>query len=206
MISLRHHHGNAAHDLIGVLPKRFIAAFTRQRRKSKRRPRLHEDTVPSQAFDIPPEYLIFSSPDRHRDNRAIEFRGQVTDAGTGLPIAGARVAGGTLLVVSAVGFSWLGMMAVHELGHVLHLVMTGGTVDYVVLHPLAISYTHPGENPHPLAVAWGGAIWGCVLSVVAFVVVRWLARPWAYLAAFFAGFCLLANGAYLAGDVPPGLC
>jgi len=50
----------------------------------------------------------------------------------------------TLLVVSAVGFSWLGMMAVHELGHVVHLLLSGGTVQYVVLHPLKISYTHPG--------------------------------------------------------------
>jgi hypothetical protein len=105
-----------------------------------------------------------------------------------------------LLIVSAVGLSWLGMMAVHELGHVLHLALTGGTVDYVVLHPLAISYTHPGNNPHPLVVAWGGAIWGCAIPVVAFIVARRFAPRWAYLPAFFAGFCLLANGAYLAGD------
>jgi hypothetical protein len=105
-----------------------------------------------------------------------------------------------LLIVSAVAFSWLGMMAVHELGHVLHLMLTGGTVDYVVLHPLAISYTHPGTNPHPLVVAWGGAIWGCAVPLGALCLVRILAQPWAYLAAFFAGFCLIANGAYLVGD------
>ncbi len=105
-----------------------------------------------------------------------------------------------LLIVSTVAFSWLAMMAVHELGHVLHLIVTGGTVDYVVLHPLAISYTHPGRNPHPLVVAWGGAIWGCVIPMVVLGVVRLVARPWAYLPAFFAGFCLIANGAYLAGD------
>lgn len=105
-----------------------------------------------------------------------------------------------LLIASAVGFSWLGMMAVHELGHVLHLLATGGTVDYVILHPLAISYTHPGKNPHPLAVAWGGAIWGCAFPMIALGIVRCLARPWTYLPAFFAGFCLIANGAYLAAD------
>jgi hypothetical protein len=105
-----------------------------------------------------------------------------------------------LLIVSAVGFSWLGMMAVHELGHMLDLWLSGGTVDYVVLHPLAISYTHPGKNPHPLVVAWGGAIWGCVIHLGALGIVRAVARRFAYLAAFFAGFCLMANGAYLAGD------
>jgi hypothetical protein len=105
-----------------------------------------------------------------------------------------------LLILSSVAFSWLAMMAVHELGHALHLVLTGGTVDYVALHPLAISYTHPGRNPRPLVVAWGGAIWGCVIPLVVLGVVRKLARSWAYLPAFFAGFCLVANGAYLAGD------
>lgn len=105
-----------------------------------------------------------------------------------------------LLIVSTVGFSWLGMMVVHELGHVLHLWLSGGRVDYVVLHPLMLSYTHPAENPHPLFVAWGGALWGCLVPWGLLGVVRLVARPYAYLAAFFAGFCLIANGAYLAGD------
>jgi hypothetical protein len=86
------------------------------------------------------------------------------------------------------------------LGHVLHLIFTGGTVDYVVLHPLAISYTHPGKNPYPIVVAWGGAIWGCAIPMIVLGVVRLFARSWAYLPGFFAGFCLIANGAYLAGD------
>ncbi len=101
-----------------------------------------------------------------------------------------------LLAASTAGFSWLAMQAVHEAGHVLHLGLTGGSVDYVILHPLAISYTHPAANPHPLAVAWGGAIWGCALPLGFHL----LARPCQYLSAFFAGFCLIANGAYLAGD------
>lgn len=105
-----------------------------------------------------------------------------------------------VLIVSAVLFSWLGMMAVHESGHVLHLWLTGGTVDYVILNPLAISYTHPGRNPYPLIVAWGGAVWGSVIPIGILAAVRVIARSWAYLAAFFAGFCLIANGAYLSGD------
>ncbi len=105
-----------------------------------------------------------------------------------------------LLLASTLAFSWLGMMAVHELGHVLHLGLTGGTVEKVVLHPLAISRTDAGENPHPLLVAWGGAIWGCLLPLLVLLPVRIAARPHAYLARFFAGFCLIANGAYLAAD------
>ena len=70
-----------------------------------------------------------------------------------------------LLIASSIGFSWLGMMVVHEAGHVLHLRLSGGTVEKVVLHPLAISRTDPGENPHPLVVAWGGPVWGCLIPL-----------------------------------------
>lgn len=105
-----------------------------------------------------------------------------------------------LLLVSAIGFSWLGMMVVHELGHVLHLWLSGGRVNYVILHPLMLSYTHPAENPHPLFVAWGGAFWGCLLPWLLLIGIRYTVPAYAYLAAFFAGFCLIANGAYLAGD------
>jgi hypothetical protein len=105
-----------------------------------------------------------------------------------------------LLIGSTLAFSWLGMMAVHELGHVLHLGLSGGTVDRVVLHPLTISRTDAGVNPHPLFVAWGGAIWGSLVPLSAILPVRMAARSYTYLARFFAGFCLVANGAYLAGD------
>jgi hypothetical protein len=105
-----------------------------------------------------------------------------------------------LLITSTLGFSCLGMMAVHELGHVVHLWLSGGTVEKVVLHPLEISRTDPGENPHPLVVAWGGPVWGCLVPLVALLTAQRTARSHAYLARFFAGFCLVANGAYLAGD------
>jgi hypothetical protein len=105
-----------------------------------------------------------------------------------------------LLIVSTIAFSWLAMMGVHELGHVVHLEITGGSVKKVVLHPLEISRTDPGENPHPLAVAWGGPLWGSLVPLAILLGVRLAARPYVYLARFFAGFCLIANGGYLAGD------
>ena len=105
-----------------------------------------------------------------------------------------------LLIASTIALSWLGMMAVHEFGHVLHLWLSGGTVEKVVLHPLEISRTDPGENPHPLVVAWGGPIWGCLIPLAGLWLARSAARAHAYLARFFAGFCLIANGAYLVGD------
>jgi hypothetical protein len=91
---------------------------------------------------------------------------------------------------------WLGMMAVHELGHVLHAWVSGGVVSAVRVPLAGFSITVLSSNPHPHFVAWGGAVWGCALPVAA-----WLAWPgrWRGLRAlqFFAGFCLLANGAYL---------
>ncbi len=93
--------------------------------------------------------------------------------------------------------SWYAMMAVHELGHVLGAYATGGSVTKVVLHPLSISRTDVEPNPHPVVVVWLGPIVGCLLPAVFLwsishrpVVVRNMAR-------FFAGFCLVANGAYI---------
>ncbi len=44
-----------------------------------------------------------------------------------------------VLVVCTLGTSWLGMQAVHELGHLVGAWMSQATVERVVLHPLTIS-------------------------------------------------------------------
>lgn len=114
-----------------------------------------------------------------------------------------------LLLLSTGLFSWLAMMIVHELGHVVHAWLSGGTVDRVVLHPLAISRTDVLPNPHPLFVVWGGPLWGCGLPLVIWLAVRRIKTRSATdgrgfigaLAGFFAGFCLIANGGYLGAGV-----
>lgn len=101
------------------------------------------------------------------------------------------------LIVTFLAFSWLAMMVVHELGHVVGAICTGATVQKVVLHPLAISRTDVGNSRHPLVVTWAGPIFGSLLPLSTFVVFRkakWTCRP---LARFFAGFCLVANGGYI---------
>lgn len=102
------------------------------------------------------------------------------------------------MISSAVALSWLLMMAVHELGHVLHGWMSGATVACVVLPPVGFSRTDFAANPHPLFTAWGGVAWGCLLPLGLLAAVCLAARSYAYLAAWFAGFCLIANGVYLA--------
>ena len=52
-------------------------------------------------------------------------------------------------------------------------------------------------NPHPCFVAWGGPIWGCLIPLVLWAAAWVMARRYAFLARFFAGACLVANGAYL---------
>ena len=102
------------------------------------------------------------------------------------------------MAVFLICFSCLAMMAIHEFGHVVHAVLSGGRVERVVLHPLEISRTVVAPNPHPQFVAWGGAIWGTVIPLGVLAMTWVTARKYAYLAAFIAGFCCLANGLYLA--------
>jgi len=103
----------------------------------------------------------------------------------------------TILITTFLPLCWLGMMAVHELGHVLAAWLTGGEVTKVVLHPLAISRTEVSPNPKPLAVVWAGPLVGSLVPLFAWAIVRTLFLPGEYLWRFFAGFCLIANGVYI---------
>jgi hypothetical protein len=103
-----------------------------------------------------------------------------------------------ILIVATLAFSWLAMQAVHELGHVFGTMISGGRIAEVVLHPSTISYTRMAENPHPLLVSWMGPLVGVSLPLIAWAIAKWRRLPGWYIVQFFAGFCLIANGAYLA--------
>jgi hypothetical protein len=103
------------------------------------------------------------------------------------------------LIFSTLCFSWLAMQAVHEFGHVVHAWASAGRVERVVLHPLEISRTDVAPNPHPQFVAWGGPLWGSLIPLGVHLVLLRCQWPRAWLTASFAGFCLVANGAYLLG-------
>jgi hypothetical protein len=102
-----------------------------------------------------------------------------------------------MLFGSLLGASWLGMQIVHELGHVLGAWATGGTVTHVELKPWTISRTDVSPNPRPLVVAWAGPLFGVLLPVGLWLAARAARRTWDYLLRYFAGFCLVANGAYI---------
>jgi hypothetical protein len=103
-----------------------------------------------------------------------------------------------LFVVSLLAASWLAMMAVHELGHVTGAIATGGTVRRIVLHPLSISRTDVAPNPYPGVVVWSGPVVGCALPTAILAVMPRRRRVAWRMMQFFTGFCLIANGAYLA--------
>jgi len=116
-----------------------------------------------------------------------------------------------VLIGAFIPFCWLAMQVVHETGHVLMARLTKGEVTKVALHPLIMSRTDLAENPHPLAVVWGGPVVGCLIPLIAFAAVAIGRMPWVYLFRFFAGFCLVANGVYigtgwlLANGADPGV-
>lgn len=93
--------------------------------------------------------------------------------------------------------AWFGMQAVHELGHVAAAWLTGGTIQHVVLHPLAISRTDVSPNPHPLTVAWSGPIVGCLAPLIVWAAAARVSLTGQRFFEFFAGFCLIANGSYI---------
>lgn len=104
-----------------------------------------------------------------------------------------------VLISTFVSFSWLTMQVVHECGHVLAAVSTGGDVQKVVLHPLALSRTDVSPNPCPRIVVWAGPVFGSLAPLMGWLLAdrfRWLH---VFLWRFFAGFCLVANGVYLIG-------
>ena len=109
-----------------------------------------------------------------------------------------------VFVASILWLSWLLMMLVHEGGHVVGALGTGSVVRRVVWHPAALSRTDVSPNPHPLVEVWAGPVIGCVIPLAAAVAVAATRLRVAYLVWVIAGFCLLANGAYIGvGAVDP---
>ena len=89
------------------------------------------------------------------------------------------------------------MQGVHELGHVLAAFVSGGNVEAIVWHFSTISRTDVRHNPAPMFVCWSGPVLGAGLPLLIHVVMQLRnvrSSGWT----FYCGFCLLANGAYLA--------
>ena len=110
-----------------------------------------------------------------------------------------------VFVVSLFAISWLGMMAIHELGHVIGAVATGGSVQRVVLSTFSFSRTDVSPNPSPTAVVWLGPIVGCLIPLLVWYLVPSRYSHLSAAALFFTGFCMIANGAYISFGAVDGV-
>lgn len=101
--------------------------------------------------------------------------------------------------------SWYAMMLVHELGHVIAAWSAGSRVEAVRMPWLGFSQTIVPTTDWPRVVAASGAALGSALPLVAWLIMRSVPRirrgAACAIARFFAGFCLLANGAYIGSAV-----
>ena len=102
-----------------------------------------------------------------------------------------------LLITTFVPLCWLLTQAVHELGHVAVAYATSGTVSKVVLYPTTISRTDTSGSLQPTLVVWAGPAIGIALPLVLLAFFKAAKLRWDYLVQFFAGMCLIANGAYI---------
>jgi hypothetical protein len=74
--------------------------------------------------------------------------------------------------------------------------VSGGRVERIVVPLAGFSRTDLSHNPHPQWVAWGGPLWGVLLPLGMLAGAHGLGRGVRAMRAF-AGFCLIANGAYI---------
>jgi hypothetical protein len=88
--------------------------------------------------------------------------------------------------------------AVHESGHVLAALVGGGRVRHVVLPFADFSRTDVDPNPSPRLEVWGGPLWGSIVPLLVWLLVRKkFSERIKIVVGFFTGLCLVANGAYL---------
>jgi hypothetical protein len=100
-----------------------------------------------------------------------------------------------LICFILIGYAcWLGMMAIHESGHAMAAWLTGGRVQRMVLPLWGFSRTDVSPDPNRIVEVWAGPIWGCIAPLLVGLSLR---KPWK-LWRFFCGFCLIANGSYIA--------
>lgn len=109
-----------------------------------------------------------------------------------------------VLVASILWIAWLLMMLIHECGHVLGAIATGGVVRQFVWYPSVLSRTDVFPNPHLLIEIWAGPIFGSAAPLILAVISQAFRLRIAYLFWAIAGFCLIANGAYIGiGSIHP---
>ncbi len=99
--------------------------------------------------------------------------------------------------VVACFLSWWPMMAIHELGHMVAALATGGTITHFELPYWSFSRTDISPNPSPMITVWSGPLTGVLLPTIVWLALALPLPRTRKPLGFFAGFCLIANGAYI---------
>lgn len=103
-----------------------------------------------------------------------------------------------LLLALKVAWLWGLMLVLHEVGHCATALLTGGQITATDLRPGIPGHTLVNPDPQPDLVVWGGFLSGCGVPALIWAVCVGLRLPLRVEAQSLTGFCLLANGAYLA--------
>jgi hypothetical protein len=102
-----------------------------------------------------------------------------------------------IFMTALLWLSWLLMTLIHEAGHVIGALCTGGTIRRVIWHPAVLSRTDVHPNPHPVAEVWAGPLIGVMAPLLLAGLAQMFRLRIAFIGWFIAGFCLIANGAYI---------
>lgn len=103
-----------------------------------------------------------------------------------------------LLLAFEVAWLWVLMLFLHEVGHCATALLTGGQITTTDLRPGIPGHTLVNPDPQPDLVVWGGFLSGCGVPALVWAVCVGLRLALRVEAQLLTGFCLLANGAYLA--------
>ena len=94
--------------------------------------------------------------------------------------------------------AWYFMQATHEVGHLLAgWFSTKHKVTGFAIPLLGFSSTTMSVYPRPAWVVWAGFVTGVLIPLAVWILARLLRCQAEGALRYFAGFCLLANGAYL---------
>ncbi len=112
-----------------------------------------------------------------------------------------------LIVLGAYVFAYNASSIMHELGHALAVIATGGEVSFIEVSPFSWSYTHYISDPEPMATSWGGFLWGTMIGVFTFLIL-WIVRSrlslfgavFAVTSLAYAGIYMLVGAVLRIGD------
>lgn len=109
-----------------------------------------------------------------------------------------------LLLLGSFCIAHVGASLLHELGHTVAAILTGGHSRGIMIHPFNFSYSYSNSIHHPLIHTATGALGSSLIAMVLFIVlIRW-ARPVLMPLLLIGPISLMDNGIYWAWDIITG--